>query len=238
MTGTIHLGDDAEAVARAAAEAWVAAANQDRDRARFRVGVSGGTTPRRLYELVSGSGFAPRFETARLEVLFADERGVPSDHPDSNYAMVRATLLEPLGISSEQVHRMRGEAPDLDAAAREYDSRLETPLDLLVLGIGEDGHTASLFPGSRALEERVRRVVAIGDSPKPPPRRITITPRVLDEARRVWVLATGDSKSRAVSLALEGTPGAVPASLARRGDWYLDRAAARELMASKNARES
>jgi 6-phosphogluconolactonase len=117
---------------------------------------------------------------------------------------------------------------DLEAAAREYEPWFAEPVDLLLLGIGEDGHTASLFPGSRLIAERARRVGAVFDSPKPPARRLTITPRVLDEARAVLMLATGADKVGAVTKALapEGASADCPARLARGGDWLLDRAAA------------
>src|SRR5205823_8567659 len=108
---------------------------------------------------------------------------------------------------------------------------LEQPLDLLLLGIGEDGHIASIFPGSAAVTERSRRVLAVADSPRPPPRRLTVTPRTIDEARGVAVLVTGSSKAAAVAAALDGKGDATPcpARLVRGRDWYLDAVAAQGL---------
>lgn len=225
----IRIFPDSEAVARAAAETVVeSAARSIAARGLFRIGLSGGTTPRRLYELLAEAPYRTRVEWEKVEVLSADERGVPPDHPASNYGMVREALLARVGLREERIHRMGGEAEDLDQAAREYEPLLREPIDLLILGIGEDGHTASLFPGTHALQERERRVVAtVG--PTAPQRRITITARVIQDARQVLVLATGESKARAVALALEGAAGAVPASLARDRDWFLDRAAAARL---------
>ena len=110
---------------------------------------------------------------------------------------------------------MKADAPDLERAAAEYDALLAEPLDLLVLGIGEDGHTASLFLGSPLVREHVRRVAAVLDSPKPPPRRLTITPRVIAESRAVPMLASGAGKAAAVARALApgADPLATPASL-------------------------
>jgi 6-phosphogluconolactonase len=225
----IRIFRDAESLARDAAEDLIrAAAHAILERGQFRLGLSGGTTPGVLYADL-GHTLRDHVDWSRVEVLFADERAVPPDHPDSNFGMVEEKLLKPLGIEGPRVHRMRGEADDLAAAALAYERHLVEPIDLLVLGVGEDGHTASLFPGSPALAEIGRRALAI-EGPKPPPRRITITPRTIGEARLSMVLATGESKARAVALALEGPADSVPAALARRGDWYLDRLAARDLV--------
>ena len=194
-------------------------------RTRFRIAVSGGRTPAELYRRLAR---APGVEWDRCDVFFVDERAVPPDHPDSNWRLVTEHWLVPLEDRAPHAHRMRGEAADLEAAAREYETLLETPLDLVVLGIGEDGHTASLFPGSPWTHERDRRVVVVSDSPKPPARRLTITPRVLGEARELMMLATGAEKAGAVARALApaGEVSECPARLAREGGWWLDRVAA------------
>jgi len=215
------------ALARAAADRVVAAAGEAiRARGTFRFGVSGGRTPLGLYRRLAG--LAGRIDWSRTEVLFADERGVAPTDPESNFRLVCETLAGPVAIPPAHLHRMRGEAPDLDAAAAEYEPLLVAPLDLLVLGVGEDGHVASLFPNAASLAERERRVVAVLDSPKPPSRRLTVTPRVLEESRQVVVLASGSAKARAVALALDGSPdvGALPARLLRGRTWLVDRAAA------------
>jgi 6-phosphogluconolactonase len=121
---------------------------------------------------------------------------------------------------------MEGERADRDAAARDYEKWLPDPIDLVLLGIGDDAHTASLFPGSPALDERARRVVP-SEGPKPPIHRLTITPPVIEKARDVLMLVAGASKAAAVKRALEGPwdPKQVPSQLARRGTWIIDPAA-------------
>ena len=129
---------------------------------------------------------------------------------------------------------MEAERPDREAAARDYERSLPARLDVLVLGIGPDGHTASLFPGSAALDERQRRVVPVTGA-KAPAERLTITPPVIEAARQVAVIASGEDKAAMVARAIEGplAPKAVPAQLARRGFWFLDEAAAARLTAQR-----
>ncbi len=126
--------------------------------------------------------------------------------------------------------------PTEKTAAREYERSLPPRLDVLLLGMGRDGHTASLFPGSAALDER-RRLVLPVLGPKPPAERLTITPPVIEAARRVAVIATGEDKAAMVARAIEGplAPKAVPVQLARRGCWFLDQAAAARLTARRMA---
>jgi 6-phosphogluconolactonase len=163
-------------------------------------------------------------------VYFGDERGVPPDDPESNYRMAMEVLLSRVAIPAERIHRIKGESHDLDAAAATYARELPAALDVLILGMGADGHTASLFPGSPALREHQRRAVAV-DRPKPPRRRITITPPVIVAAGHVVMLVTRRDKASAVARALDGDaePGEVPAVLARHGVWFLDAAAAGQL---------
>jgi 6-phosphogluconolactonase len=144
--------------------------------------------------------------------------------------MAKESLLDRVPIPAAQVHRMQAEDPDRDAAARAYEALLPDALDILVLGIGDDGHTASLFPGSPALSEAERRVVPV-TGPKPPPERLTLTPpMILGAARRV-VLASGAGKAEAVARTLEGPwdPSTTPAQFAKRGVWFVDQAAAAKL---------
>ena len=198
------------------------------ERREMRIGLSGGRTPAGVYRLL---GTSPEFvDWSGAHFYFADERDAPPSEPESNYWMARKLWFEPAGIPPDRVHRMKADAADLEASAAEYDALLAQPLDLLVLGIGEDGHTASLFPGSRWLDERRRRVVPVYDSPKPPPRRLTITPRVIEEARDILVLAGGAEKAKAVAAALaeQGEVSRTPARLARDRTWIVDEEALTE----------
>jgi 6-phosphogluconolactonase len=195
--------------------------------------LAGGRTPEPVYrELASASSI----DWTRVVVFFGDERAVPPDHPDSNYLMVHRVLLSRVPVPAGQVHRMEAERSDREAAAREYERSLPLRLDILVLGMGPDGHTASLFPGSAALDERQRLVVPVIGA-KPPPQRLTITPPVIEAARRVAVIATGGDKAAMVARAIEGplAPKDVPVQLARRGTWFLDQAAAGRITAGRVA---
>jgi 6-phosphogluconolactonase len=228
----LHVLDDPAAVARAAAERIAAsAAARIAARGRFSLGLSGGRTPERLYRLLASSPLREAIEWPRVRLYFADERAVPPTDPASNFRMARETLIDHVAIPPPQVHRLKGDYADLAAAAEEYEARLAEPIDLLILGLGEDGHTASIFPGSAAAREREHRVVVVTDSPKPPASRLTITPRVIDEAREVMMLATGSGKADAVarSLAEGADPLEVPAAFARSRGWWIDRDASARL---------
>ena len=197
-------------------------------RGEFRIALSGGTTPVTLYRMLASAAWRERIEWSRCVLLFADERAVPVGDADRTDRLVREMLLEPLALDVTGLRSMRAESEDLDAAALEYEEQVRLPIDLLLLGAGPDGHIASLFPHAPALTESVRRVVAVTASPKPPPRRITLTPRAIGEARSVCVLALGEGKSNAVSRALDPATSAqeCPAALVRDRDWYIDAAAA------------
>ena len=227
MTRVTVVPEPADLVRPAAA--WLAAeiAAAVRDRGVCALALSGGRTPEPVYRELARADV----DWARVRVFFADERAVPPDHAESNYGMVREALLSLVAIPASNVHRMAAERPDRDAAARAYEQTLPLSLDVLLLGVGADGHTASLFPGSPALDER-RRLVVPATGAKPPAERLTITPPVIGAARRVAVLVAGADKAAMVARALEGPvePGEVPAQLARHGVWFLDRAAAGRLV--------
>jgi 6-phosphogluconolactonase len=228
MTELIVAATPAE-LTRAAAE-WLGleVTRAITERGACSLALAGGRTPEPVYrELAAASGI----DWTRVVVFFGDERAVPPDHPESNYRMVSLALLARVPLPPGQVHRMEAERPDREAAAREYQRLLPPRLDVLLLGMGADGHTASLFPGSAALDERDRLVLPVTGA-KPPTERLTITPPVIEAARKVAVIAAGADKAAMVSRAIEGplTPKAVPVQLARRGVWFLDHAAAAQLV--------
>jgi 6-phosphogluconolactonase len=203
------------------------------ERGHCAVALAGGSTPRAAYEVLGTSALAAAVPWAAISWYFGDERAVPADHPESNYRAARETLCADRPEALARVHRMAADAADLERAARDYGELLPDPLDLILLGIGEDGHTASLFPGSAALDERSARVVVVS-GPKPPNPRLTVTAPVIERAREVLVLVSGAGKAEALVRALEGPLDvtAVPAQLARRGTWIADREAASRLRAN------
>jgi len=188
------------------------------------LGLAGGTTPRAAYEALAK---IPGIDWSKVSVYFGDERAVPPTHPDSNFAMAKAALFDRVPLPATNIHRMVAELADQDAAARAYEALLPARISVLVLGIGEDGHTASLFPGSPALHERVRRVLPV-IGPKPPPQRLSITPKVIEAAGLCIVIANGAGKAEPVRRALQDAVDieTTPSSLARDGLWLLDHAAA------------
>lgn len=202
----------------------IGAVLRGREGSELSLALSGGSTPGPIYREL---GRVAEIPWHLIRIYFADERAVPPDDPASNYLLVRQSLLDGLRAPAAAVHRMEAERADLDAAAAAYERLLPKRLDLLVLGVGEDGHTASLFPGSPILSEEVGRV-APAESPAPPRRRLTITPAVVRAARTILVLARGRAKAGAVSRALRGSPdvSSCPARLARGGTWVVDREAA------------
>jgi len=212
---------------------------------RFAVVLSGGTTPERLYQVLAGRPeFRNRLPWDRTHFFWGDERHVPPDHPDSNFRLANQALLSKLKLPPGNVHRIRAEVSDATEAARAYEGELrgffDLPVgqvprfDLVLLGMGADGHTASLFPGTAAIHERSRLVIAYL-VPKLGSYRITLTPPVLQNAAHALVLVSGPGKADAVAEVLEGPldPDRLPAQLLRsaRGSviWLLDRAAAAKL---------
>lgn len=235
MTET-RVFDDAEALARAAAQ-WLCAAAQ-RSSGRFAVSLSGGSTPRRLYELLAGTDLPGEFPWRRVHWFWGDERFVPSDHPDSNYRMAREALLSRAPVAAANVHAIPTEGVSPEQAASDYEATLkrfyggetlsrERPLfDVVLLGLGEDGHTASLFPGHAALEEAGRWVVAVRGAKKE--ARITLTYPALQSSRETAFLVTGAAKTDALRRAQAGDR-AIPAGRlqpAGKLRWFVDRAAA------------
>jgi 6-phosphogluconolactonase len=233
-----------ETVLDAAAERLVAAAAEAKARSgRFALALSGGSTPHGLYRRLAAEPYRSRIEWSSLHVFWGDERCVPPDDEASNYRMAREVLLDRVPIPPEQVHRIRGESEPGDAA-REYELTLRAQFgvpsgppgdggtfDLILLGMGPDGHTASLFPGAAALLERERWVLAV-EGPVAPPRRVTLTPPVIRAAREVVFLVTGAEKGPALQQALASgaDPAPLPARVILPGHgmvrWLVDSAAA------------
>lgn len=233
---------DRAALAHNAAQRFVAAAREAiAARGRFSAVLSGGSTPRDLYALLAQPEFARQVDWERVHLFWGDERAVPPDHPDSNYRMAREQLGEP-PIPANQVHRMPAEqAPEQAAFAYEQtlrEFRIEgealSVFDLVLLGLGEDGHTASLFPHSPALAETTRWVVAHYVE-KLGAVRITLTAPVLNAAKHILFLVAGAEKAQTVRAVLRGQhrPDDLPAQMIQpavgRVVWLLDRAAASAL---------
>jgi 6-phosphogluconolactonase len=234
------LPNAAETARAAAEEVAAAAADAITKRDVFRVAFSGGTTPARLFDTLATPRFRRRVDWGRTRVFFVDERCVPPSHERSNYRLAKEHLLDPLRVPPANVSRMKGEdEPRRAAAGYEKVLRKEfgasTPrFDLVLLGLGPDGHTASLFPGMPALAEKKRWVVP-NPSQSAAEWRLTLTLPVLNAGRRVVFLVAGADKASVVSTLLRKKPGyrKLPASLVRptRGSliWILDEAAAAQL---------
>jgi 6-phosphogluconolactonase len=227
---------DAEALAAALAERFAGLVERPAA-APFTVALAGGSTPKRLYEILAAAPHRERVRWQDVELFFGDERAVPPEHPDSNYGMAKRALLDHVPV---RAHRMAAEQDDADGYARLLGERIARRrdgapvLDLVLLGMGEDGHTASLFPGTAALGER-RRWVVMNDVPQLHTRRMTLTYPVLNAAERVWVLIAGAGKrpvvAECLTAAIRGdAPPARPILGVRpsAGEliWFLDEAAA------------
>ncbi len=238
----VRIFDDGGELMRAAAEAIVSdAARAVAERGRFDWALAGGSTPRALYRLLADDPYRARLPWNAIHFYWGDERHVPPDHADSNYRMAREAMLDRVPVPAENVHRIPAERPDAAVAAAEYEATLraiftvaagEWPrFDLVQLGLGPEGHTASLFPGSPLLAERERWVAAPWVEAQQT-FRITLTPPVLNHARRAMFLVSGDEKAAALHAVLEGPrePAVYPAQIvAGNRLWLVDRAAARLL---------
>ena len=228
--GHVIVLPDLEAISRTVAERFVALANE---RDPFTVALSGGSTPHRTYEMLAEGPFRDRIPWDRVHVLWGDERCVPPDHADSNYRMTSEALLEKVPIPPGNVHRIEGE-PEPERAAVRYEAVLKallgpgSRLDLVLLGMGTDGHTASLFPGTAALQEDERSAVAVYVQ-KLESWRVTLTLPTLNAARNVIFLVSGSGKAPVLARIRGGE--ALPAALIRptQGQltWLIDRGAAR-----------
>ncbi len=217
IPGVVVL-EDAGAVAREGAIRFVSLAREAvAARGTFHVALSGGKTPAALFRVLAADDMRPQVDWNRVQLYWSDERSVPPEHPDSNYGMANRELITRISIPAANVHRMEAERGDADQAAQEYESILRKLLpsgpggfpcfDLIYLGMGPDGHTASLFPGCRGLEEKTRGVifqpVVIADGSKA--QRMTFTFPLLNAARMVIFLVTGADKAQRLREVLEGS---------------------------------
>jgi len=256
MTYELQLLADGEALHRVAAERFVLHARAAvQASGRFTVALSGGSTPRALYGLLAlDQAMRREVPWDKVHFFWGDERQVPPDHADSNYRMAHAQLLSKVPVPEVNVRRIQGEQRDAELSARQYERTLQgffqlSPgqlprFDLVLLGLGDDGHTASLFPGTTAVHE-TQRLVAANWVGKLHTHRITLTVPVFNNAACVIFLVAGGDKATALRAVLEGVPEAerLPAQRIRPRDgelvWLVDRAAARLLngAATKTAKD-
>jgi 6-phosphogluconolactonase len=237
MSWQTSVWEDREALSHAAAaELAQVAANAVEARGRFDLALAGGSTPRRLYEILA-SEYRERIDWSRTHLFWGDERYVPDSDPLSNCRMARKALIDPLGIAPGNVHPMPTSFADPEQAARAYEQTLRShfgdgvpQFDLVLLGMGPEGHTASIFPGSAALEEEKRWVMPVRVAAEPP-LRLTLTLAVLNAAREVFFLVSGPDKGTIVRKILSLSPEEVvpyPAARVRpqgRVILFLDQAA-------------
>lgn len=245
----IEVYPDPDHLARGICDQFVTLARQVLDKAgHFTVALAGGSTPRAAYALLATDEYATRLDWPRIHIFWGDERCVPPDHPDSNYRMARQVLLDRVPLPQSNIHRMRGELAPAQAAAR-YEQELraffspspgdrdassepQTPrFDLILLGMGDDGHTASLFPGSQVIHEPGGWVAA-SYVEKLAAWRITLTPAIINAAANVTFLVSGSGKAECLRQVLTGPyrPHALPAQIVRPHQgclrWLVDAAAA------------
>ncbi len=237
--------NDAAEMAEAGAELFVRLAAEAQAAGRtFSVALSGGSTPRTLFSLLASEAWRSRVNWANIAIFWSDERAVPPDDLQSNYRMAKEALLDHVAVPPERVHRMPAERTPLVTVADAYAAeirhtlgvgRARTPrLELVMLGMGPDGHTASLFPETTALEDR-HRLVAANHVPKLGADRLTFTPKLINAAAHVLFLIAGEDKAAALREVLEGDrrPSLYPAQLVGPENgtlhWYADKAAAARL---------
>ncbi len=227
MKSDVRVFADVNELSLRAAEAVVRITNESMQaNGTCSLVLSGGSTPRTLYRMLS-SQFRDQIPWTKVHVFWGDERYVPLTDSHSNYRMARETLLDHVPCPAGNVHPMPTGVPDAEVAARDYEETLRTyfskgrpRFDLVLLGLGEEGHTASLFPGSPALQETRRWVVAVKvKAPSEPPLRLTLTLPALTKAANIYFLVAGPNKAQALYHVLTGSPDpkSYPASGIRRG---------------------
>jgi 6-phosphogluconolactonase len=241
VNAEVRILEDAAAIAKRAAEEFIKAANTAaKAKGSFSVALAGGSTPRALYALLAGDPLRGQLPWEKMQLFFGDERHVEPTHPDSNFRMATEAMISKVPLKPEQVHRIKAENPDTGQAAREYEQELrshfhladgEAPrFDLVLLGMGNEGHTLSLFPGTKALRDNgclaVRNWVG-----KLLAERVTLTAPAVNNAALVMFMVAGAYKALALKAVLEGPyePEQLPAQLIdpKRGRllWLVDAAA-------------
>jgi 6-phosphogluconolactonase len=241
----IRILKNLDQVSSVAAEELInCAVNAVEARGLFRIALSGGSTPKTLFtKLASDPDFKKQMPWQSTHFFWSDERTVPPDHPDSNYRMAREAMFKHVDVSEMQIHRIHAELDDPNHAAEEYEKEirqdfnttaLEIPrFDLILLGMGPDGHTASLFPGTEALKEKKQLVVSNWVS-KFNTHRITFTVPLINQATTVMFLVCGEDKAATLKAVLEGPydPEVYPSQFIKPdGDliWFIDQAAGKLL---------
>jgi len=239
----LQVYTDAEALARAAAQLLVSESQAaSRVRGRFSVALSGGQTPKRTFELLAQPPFRDQVPWGHVHVFWGDERCVPPDDPRSNYRMTKEALLDHVPLQSTQVHRIQGEKPPVDAAL-EYQTLLQQffhgaapRFDLVYLGLGDNGHTASLFPGTPVLEDTKRWVAEVYVAEQGM-YRVTLTAPVINQAAVISFLVAGAGKAQVLEEVIHGPhePRRLPAQLIRPANggllWMADQQAAARVKA-------
>lgn len=216
MLPEVHVGQTREVLDWLAADFWAEAARTLAERASFSVALPGGSVALQCFRVLAGLSIDWR----RVHFFWVDERAVPASDPESNYAVAKALWFDPAKVPIESIHRMPADDPDLERAAAAYSGELTRTLgsppciDYLLLGVGPDGHVASLFPDRPAVAADERWVAPVMDAPKPPPARLTLTMAALVGAERLVVVAFGASKAQALANAVERPGSPLPLSVA------------------------
>jgi 6-phosphogluconolactonase len=244
----LHIFKDKDSLAAAAAALFSAAVLEAIAlRGKFLVALSGGSTPKTLFTLLAQSPYQTQIPWPAVHVFWGDERLVPPDDPGSNYYHAQQLLLDKVPIPHSQIHRMRGELTALNAV-EDYERQLKSAaedraawprFDLALMGMGADGHTASLFPRSNALMENTKPVLSVtADYAGRPAQRITLTPPVFNDARRVLFLIAGEDKATALDAVINGPldvqnwPAQSIQPISKGLTYFVDRAAASHLKAN------
>lgn len=237
----VKIFPDVAAISQAIAKKWSILSEQAiSEHGGFHVALSGGSTPRHLFDYLATSTYRDSINWEKTHIYFGDERSVPPEHEESNYNMARHALLDKVNIPLSQIYRMKGEAPVIEDSAIEYAALLkkmlpaskkgESQFDLILLGMGDDGHTASLFPDTQILQEKSELVCAVFVE-KMKTWRISITYRVINNARNIVVMVVGENKKNVLTHVLETQVAELlyPITMIQptgNMEWYIDTAAA------------